>query len=105
MSVALTLGYKPISPWREMGAYEALWTDTKAWFKSLAERFAANPGSLPSDFFEMQGQDVPKEHAEKAHAILEGGGVKRYGIRIHGAGEYPLKLRNAEYPVELLYYR
>jgi hypothetical protein len=40
----LSLNYKPISPWREMGAYEALWSDTKAWFKNIADRFAAHPG-------------------------------------------------------------
>lgn len=101
---ALSLNYKPISPWREMGAYEALWTDTKAWFKNLADRFAAHPGSLPSDFFTMQAE-VPEHYAVKANSLLEKGGVRRYGIRLNGAGEYPEKLRDAEYPVELLYYQ
>lgn len=101
---ALSLTYKPISPWREMGAYEALWTESKTWFKSLAEKFASRPGALPSDFFEMQG-DVPAQYAERAHSLLEKSGVRHYGIRLHGAGEYPLKLRDAEYPVELLYYQ
>jgi DNA processing protein len=32
-------------------------------------------------------------------------GVKRFGVRIHRAGEYPQKLRDARYPLELLYYR
>lgn len=101
---AHSLAYKPISPWREMGAYEALWTDAKAWFKSIAEKFAAHPGSLPSDFFTMAA-DVPEQYAEKTTALLKKGGVKHYGIRLHGAGEYPEKLRDAEYPIELLYYQ
>jgi DNA processing protein len=101
---ALSLTYKPVSPWREMGAYEALWTEARVWFKSLAEKFASRPGALPSDFFEMHG-DIPAKYAERAHALLEKGGVKHYGIRLHGAGEYPLKLRDAEYPIELLYYQ
>ena len=30
--------------------------------------------------------------------------VKRFGVRVHGAGEYPSKLRDATNPIELLYY-
>ena len=98
------LNYKPISPWREMGAYEALWLEGKVWFKSLAEKFRAHPGLLPSDFFAMH-EDVPKQYAARTDELLQKAGVKRYGIRLHGAGEYPDKLRDAEYPVELLYYQ
>jgi DNA processing protein len=87
-----------------MGAYEALWSDAKAWFKSIADRFAEHQGSLPSDFFSMN-QNVPREYAERADLLFQKGGVKRYGIRLHGAGEYPEKLRDATHPVELLYYQ
>lgn len=97
-------GYRAISPWREMGAYEALWSDAKAWFKSIAERFAAHSGSLPSDFFVLD-EGVPREYAERADSLFQKGGVKRYGIRLHGASEYPDKLRDAAHPVELLYYQ
>jgi len=103
-SQALILGSRAISPWREMGAYEALWSDAKAWFKSIADRFAAHQGSLPSDFFSMD-KDVPREFAERANGLFQKGGVKHYGIRLHGAGEYPEKLRDAVHPVELLYYQ
>ena len=41
---------RAVSPFREMGAYEMLWSERDATFKSLAERFALRPGSLPSDF-------------------------------------------------------
>jgi DNA processing protein len=82
----------------------AIWTDTKAWFKNVAAKFASHPGSLPSDFFQMQ-VDVPTKHAELANDILAKAGVKRYGIRLHGAGEYPAKLRDAQHPIELLYYQ
>ena len=101
---ALSLNYRAISPWREMGAYEALWSDAKAWFKSIAERFAAHKGYLPSDFFSLH-QEIPARYAEKADSLLQQGGVKHYGIRLHGAGEYPTKLRDAVHPVELLYYQ
>ena len=98
------LGFKAISPWREMGAYEALWSEAKAWFKSIAERFAANKNSLPSDFFLMD-ENIPRQYAERADSLFQKGGVKRYGIRLHGAAEYPDKLRDAVHPVELLYYQ
>jgi DNA processing protein len=31
--------------------------------------------------------------------------VHQFGVRIHHAGDYPIKLRNAKHPVEMLYYR
>lgn len=101
----LNLDYKPISLWREMGAYEALWNESKAGFKSIADKFRQHPGLLPSDFFEINGQDVPQTFAERANALFERAGVKKYRIRLFGDGEYPERLRDAEHPVELLYYR
>ena len=41
---------RPISPYREFGAYEAMWTVKQASFRSIADRFREHPGSLPSDF-------------------------------------------------------
>lgn len=101
---AHALNFRAISPWREMGAYEALWADAKAWFKSIAERFAAHNTPLPSHFFALD-EKIPQEYAERADALFQQGGVKHYGIRLHGAGEYPDKLRDAVHPVELLYYQ
>jgi DNA processing protein len=53
----------------------------------------------------LGGDDLPKLYAERANEIFERAGIKRYGIRLFGAGEYPEKLRDAEHPIELLYYR
>ena len=41
---------RAVSPYREMGAYEVLWSDARATFKSLATRFGQHPDSVPSDF-------------------------------------------------------
>src|SRR3546814_14452309 len=38
-------------------------------------------------------------------AKLKKAGVHQFGVRIHHAGDYPAKLRDARHPVELLYYR
>jgi DNA processing protein len=35
---------------------------------------------------------------------VRGSGLTSFGIRIHQAGEYPTRLRDADHPVELLYY-
>jgi DNA processing protein len=92
----------PISPGREMGAYEALWLEDKATFKTIADRFKADPSALPSDFVEP---GKAKAAAIEAFDILRRRGVKRFGVRVNHAGDYPQKLRDARHPVELLYYQ
>jgi DNA processing protein len=93
---------RAISPLRELGAYEALWDEPNATFKTLSEKFAARPDAVPSDF-------VPpakaREYAEFVQRRFREADVTRFGVRVHGAGEYPEKLRDAAHPVELLYYR
>ncbi len=93
---------RAISPFVELGAYEALWDRDLASFKSIAERFASLPGSVPSDFVEPA---TAIEYANLVHRRLKEAGIGSYGVRVHGAGEYPDRLRDAEYPVELLYYQ
>ena len=90
-----------VSPFAEMGAYEAIWAEENVTFKALAERFAANPGSVPSDFVSAAKS---AEYAHSTKATLARAGIHRFGVRLNGAAEYPDKLRDAAYPVELLYY-
>lgn len=92
----------PISPRREMGAYEALWLETGATFRSLAAKFAADPTALPSDFVSPQLAD---QCAAEVMKRLKSASVHQFGVRIHHAGDYPIKLRAAKHPVEMLYYR
>lgn len=93
---------RAISPLRELGAYEALWDNPATSFKTLAEKFAARPGAVPSDF-------VPSAKAWDYAALVQRrfreANVDRFGVRVHGAGEYPQKLRDAAHPVELIYYQ
>jgi len=90
-----------VSPFAEMGAYEAIWAEEKVSFKALAERFAAHPGHVPSDFVPAAKS---AEYAHSTMTTLAAAGVHRFGVRLNGAAEYPGKLRDAAYPVELLYY-
>ena len=92
---------RAVSPFREMGAYEALWCKQGTTFNTLAKQFEDHPGRLPSFF-------VSHEKAHECAAFVakqfEEAGI-RFGVRIHGAGEYPYKLRDAAHPVEVLYYQ
>lgn len=92
---------RTISPMLEMGAYEALWLKG-ATFKKIADLFRDNAGALPSDFV---GVDESIRSAAQVVEIMRGAGVNDFGVRVHGAGEYPRKLRAARHPVELLYFR
>nr|WP_204513935.1 DNA-processing protein DprA [Bradyrhizobium canariense] len=92
----------PISPSREMGAYEELWLQQGATFKTIADRFAADPTAMPSDFVPP---GVADGRAKEVMTKLSRAGVSRFGVRIHHAGNYPKRLRDAKYPVELLYFQ
>ena len=102
MATAPLATLRAISPLTEMGAYEALWAKPQSSFASLADKFRASPDFLPSDFVT---EYEAKYFSEVVLKMLRDAGVRQFGIRIHRAGEYPKKLRDAEDPVELLYYR
>ncbi len=91
-----------VTPTREMGAYEALWCEPRASFKTLADKFRAAQNALPS-------QLVPPERIERyrelVSQIVEQYRVDQFGIRVNGIQEYPAKLRDARNPVEVFYYQ
>ena len=92
---------RAMSPYLEMGAYEALWDQDGVTFRRLANRFAEMPGQLPSDF--VPGE-LAAEYAAMVWETFEQAGVGRFGVRVFGEAEYPERLRDAAHPVELLYY-
>ncbi|MGE0278635.1 MAG: DNA-processing protein DprA [Nitrospiraceae bacterium] len=93
---------RAVSPLRELGAYEAMWEEPKASFKTLSQKFAEHPGAVPSDFVPAGKAD---EYGRFVREKFSQASVTRFGVRIHGAGDYPEKLRDAKHPVELLYYQ
>jgi hypothetical protein len=93
---------RAVSPFIELGAYEALWEEPNTTFKTLADLFAKREGTIPSDFVE---RDKAVRYANEVHWKLKSAGIERYGVRVHGAGEYPVRLRDADHPVELLYFQ
>ena len=93
---------RAVSPFLEMGAYEALWEAKDASFKTLSKRFAANPGAIPSSFVEL---DKAQELAEFVTQRFRDADIGRFGVLVHGSGEYPERLQDATYPLELLYFQ
>lgn len=100
------IDFGAISPMREMGAYEWLWSQesdlVKSTFKAVAELFRSNPGALPSDL-------VPEERAmdcaRKVMDRFKRAGVTSFSVRLNGIGDYQERLRDAENPLEMLYFQ
>lgn len=91
----------PVDVRAEMAAYESLWLGDKAWFASIADLFRQNPNALPSEL-------VPKAEYERVLELLMlelGERVSEVGVRVNGTSEYPSRLRQADHPLELFYYR
>lgn len=92
--------WNAVSPFDEMGAYEAMWAEEKnVSFKTLAARFAT--GSVPSDFV---GPEKRNRYARFVQDSFAKAGLVRFGVRLNRTMEYPPRLRDAAYPVELFYY-
>lgn len=92
----------PIEPSREMGAYEALWTNQGATFKTIAETFLNNRGRTPS---ELVDPDVIDQAVADVLKHFERAGIDDFGVTVHGTANYPEKLRDAKYPVEFYYHQ
>lgn len=91
----------PIDSQMEMAAYESLWLGQSAWFASIANLFRENPRALPSEL-------VPAAEATRVLGELReqlGDRIAQVGVRVHGSAEYPSRLREADHPLELFYYR
>ncbi|MBK0164393.1 DNA-processing protein DprA [Klebsiella sp. S69] len=94
---------RAISPFEEMAAYEALWTEKGATFKTIADKFRQAPqGAVPSD---LVSDSTIAAFKTRLKEIMSRYSLENIGIRIHGASEYPEKLRDAHHPIEVLYYQ
>lgn len=91
----------PLDAALEIGAYEVLWSQHNASFKSIAEQFRASPGMRPSD---LVPQDEARAVAARVMAKLRSR-TGRFDIRMHGETEYPERLRDATHPLELFYFQ
>ena len=84
-----------------MGAYEALWLGKGVSFKKLAEMFKG--GALPSDLvLDADQQEQLAEFVMKRYAKA---GMNGFGVCVNGMADYPPKLRHAQHPIEVFYYK
>ena len=102
LEIGPLLDGKPVSPWREMAAYEALWTRDKASFKTIADCFRQHPDSMPSDL--VTEQDIESAFPTIEEHLREAD-LHDVGIRVRGTADYPERLQDAAHPIELLYFR
>jgi DNA processing protein len=91
-----------ISPFREMAAYEALWSNRDISFKKLSELFAKNPNSVPSSF--VGEEKISEFSALLKEKILSSKSKIRTNLMINSTLDYPKKLRDAKEPIEVLYF-
>ncbi len=86
----------------ELGAYEELWAQPTASFKTLAKTFSEFDDAKPSNFVEEESaRSTGLRVVQKLRERLGGW----FGLRLKGDLDYPLCLRDATYPVELLYFQ
>lgn len=86
----------------ELGAYERLWCEHNASFKTIAEMFAQHRDARPSNFVpEEEARETGQRVVAKLRERVEGW----FNLRIHGELDYPPRLRHATHPVELLYFQ
>jgi DNA processing protein len=101
-SDVVTPSVRAIAPLRELGAYEALWAAEHTSFRSLARLFREHPGASPS---ELVPPRVADRHARMALELAAQAGIGPFELSVRGTPDYPVRLRDAAHPVELLYYQ
>src|SRR3546814_10676683 len=78
----------PLDAALELGAYEALWTQHNASFKSIAERFRNCPGMRSSD---LVSAEEARAVATRVLAKLRSR-TGRFAVRVQGETEYTEKI-------------
>ncbi len=94
--------FDSISPFMEMGAYEALWAREKMSFKAIAD-LVRDARDTPLSAFVPEKETT--EYADRVFSMLRARGLTDFGVHVRPDYSYPEKLLEADHPVELLYYR
>lgn len=98
----MNMSIKPIEPLKEIAAYEALWEDRNISFKKLSAMFSTRPGSRPSDFVPFD--KIQEIYPKIREMVLNNKMHYKTNLLINGTFDFPEKLKDAEEPLELLYY-
>ncbi len=94
------MNYPILSFFEEISAYEALWDQPSASFRTIANKLADFPQRLASSHVE---RPVIDQYKELLFQILKN--LPSFGASIDGDGKFPEQLRDARYALKILYYQ
>jgi len=93
-----------ICPREEMTAYETLWALERITLKGIADLFRKRP-LLPSHLFRAMATeqfDLDGLHREVSEFVAD---LRGFMVGVNGTFQYPRRLLDARYPIQLFYYR
>lgn len=93
-----------IEPMKEMAAYEALWFNREISFKKLAAFFAKNPYKRPSDLVDNL-EEIENASQKLIQILKKDFRSNKPNLLINSTYDYPLRLRDAKEPIEMVYYQ
>ena len=101
--------FKVISPYRELLAYEFLWAQEKSSLKKISEMLSTKD-KLPSDVIKEFASDFFGDYNQRKSAIEDFIKSKirsspRFSLLLKESPQFPNKLLEAKYPINLFYYR
>ncbi len=91
-----------VSPYMEMGAFEALWNQPRMTFKKVADLQKRIPGSHLSQWVEEQ---AARNCADRVLALFNDANLDDVGFRVHGTHDFPDRLNDAINPLPFFYFK
>ena len=88
-------------PLKEASAYETLWNQSSATYKTIRELFLDNLGSVPSDLIMSEIPEEIEDILKKEMEKVPGSAPVFFFFR--NSFNYPKRLLDAKYPIEGLY--
>ncbi len=92
-----------ISPYKEMLSYETLWATSNMTEKKISKLFSKG-GVLPSEAINFLNPPPDNSFVNKIKTYIDKL-LGKFSICLNGDMQYPNRLRDAKYPVDLFYYR
>lgn len=93
-----------MSPWEEMVAWETLWAEPGMSEKQMTQIFEKNNHRLPSEVVsELYGNKTPLQQNDVEKFLKSK--IGNFAVCTYGNFNYPQKLMDAQYPLELFYYQ
>jgi DNA processing protein len=95
--------HNTLSPYEEMVAYETLWAIRNESLRTIATVFKKY--SLPPSEILQKKIGAEQVHNLRSQVTEYLKAKSGFSVSVHGAFQYPERLRSAKYPIELFYYK